>query len=104
MLPQLSLYNADTDNPRVLTDYLPSPSSQELAALRSQVSHNVNVEVDAAPQQDLNRVLEEIRSQYETMIDKHRRDQEAWFNDKVGQKGTRSVHADKLTNLQIYTI
>ncbi|PWS23293.1 hypothetical protein DKP78_13795 [Enterococcus faecium] len=62
--------------------FLKKNHQEELAALRSQVSHNVNVEVDAAPQQDLNRVLEEIRSQYETMIDKHRRDQEAWFNDK----------------------
>uniref|UniRef100_A0A8C5FRE9 Keratin 93 n=1 Tax=Gadus morhua TaxID=8049 RepID=A0A8C5FRE9_GADMO len=38
--------------------------------------------VDAAPQQDLSRVLDEIRSQYEGITDKHRRDQEAWFNDK----------------------
>lgn len=56
---------------------------QELAALRSQLTGTVNVEVDAAPQQDLNRVLEEIRAQYESITDKHRRDQEAWFNDKV---------------------
>lgn len=56
---------------------------QELAALRSQLTGTVNVEVDAAPQQDLNRVLEEIRAQYETITDKHRRDQESWFNEKV---------------------
>lgn len=59
---------------------------QELAALRSQLTGTVNVEVDAAPQQDLNRVLEEIRAQYEAITDKHRRDQEAWFNDKVREK------------------
>lgn len=59
---------------------------QELAALRSQLTGTVNVEVDAAPQQDLNRVLEEIRAQYESITDKHRRDQEAWFNDKVKKK------------------
>uniref|UniRef100_A0A8C5BLS6 Keratin 93 n=1 Tax=Gadus morhua TaxID=8049 RepID=A0A8C5BLS6_GADMO len=47
------------------------------------MSGTVNVEVDAAPQQDLSRVLDEIRSQYEGITDKHRRDQEAWFNDKV---------------------
>ncbi|XP_062400286.1 keratin 94 [Sardina pilchardus] len=62
--------------------FLKKNHQEELAALRSQITHNVNVEVDAAPQQDLNRVLDEIRSQYEGMIDKHRRDQEAWFNDK----------------------
>lgn len=51
--------------------------------MRSQFSGTVNVEVDAAPQQDLNKVLDEIRCQYEAITDKHRRDQEAWFNDKV---------------------
>ncbi|XP_063056751.1 keratin, type I cytoskeletal 13-like [Engraulis encrasicolus] len=62
--------------------FLRKNHQEEVAALRSQMTHNVNVEVDAAPQQDMNRMLEEIRSQYETMIDKHRRDQEAWFNEK----------------------
>ncbi|XP_030626517.1 keratin, type I cytoskeletal 19 [Chanos chanos] len=62
--------------------FLKKNHQEELAALRSQLTGTVNVEVDAAPQQDLNRVLEEIRSQYESIIDKHRRDQEAWFNDK----------------------
>ncbi len=58
---------------------------QELAALRSQLTGTVNVEVDAAPQQDLNKVMEEIRSHYENIIQKHRREQEAWFKDKVSQ-------------------
>lgn len=51
--------------------------------MRSQLTGTVNVEVDAAPQQDLNKVLEEIRTQYEAISDKHRRDQETWFNEKV---------------------
>ncbi|XP_060906876.1 keratin 94 [Labrus mixtus] len=62
--------------------YLKKNHAEELAALRSQLTGTVNVEVDAAPQQDLNKVLEEIRAQYESITDKHRRDQEAWFNDK----------------------
>ncbi|XP_023277755.1 keratin, type I cytoskeletal 13-like [Seriola lalandi dorsalis] len=62
--------------------YLKKNHAEELAALRSQLTGTVNVEVDAAPQQDLNKVLEEIRAQYETITDKHRRDQESWFNEK----------------------
>ncbi|KAE8300903.1 Keratin, type I cytoskeletal 19 Cytokeratin-19 [Larimichthys crocea] len=62
--------------------YLKKNHAEELAALRSQLTGTVNVEVDAAPQQDLNKVLEEIRSQYEAITDRHRRDQEAWFNEK----------------------
>ncbi|XP_051956891.1 LOW QUALITY PROTEIN: keratin, type I cytoskeletal 19-like [Xyrauchen texanus] len=58
---------------------------EDLAAMRSQLTGTVNVEVDAAPQQDLNKILEEIRSHYETIIDKHRRDQEAWFKDRTVQ-------------------
>ncbi|KAK2815769.1 hypothetical protein Q5P01_026236 [Channa striata] len=62
--------------------YLKKNHAEELAALRSQLTGTVNVEVDAAPQQDLNRVLEEIRAQYETIADKHRREHETWFNEK----------------------
>lgn len=70
---------------------------QELAALRSQLTGTVNVEVDAAPQQDLNKVLEEIRAQYESITDKHRRDQECWFNEKV----RRSSHKQRRHNTHV---
>ncbi|XP_045071383.1 keratin, type I cytoskeletal 13-like [Coregonus clupeaformis] len=62
--------------------YLKKNHIEELAAMRAQLTGTVNVEVDAAPQQDMSRMMEEIRTQYEGIIDKHRRDQEAWFNDK----------------------
>ncbi|KAF4097545.1 keratin, type I cytoskeletal 19-like [Onychostoma macrolepis] len=66
--------------------YLKKNHAEELAALRAQMSSSsVNVEVDAAPQQDLARILEEIRQQYEGVIDKNRREMETWYKGKFDE-------------------
>lgn len=52
--------------------------------MRNQVTSNsVNVEVDAKPQRDIAAVMEEIRSQYEGVAEKNRKDMEAWYKGKV---------------------
>lgn len=51
--------------------------------VRSQMSGQVNVEVDATPQQDLMAILTEMREHYESVIAKNRKDIEAWFQTKV---------------------
>ncbi|XP_053468510.1 keratin, type I cytoskeletal 13 [Ictalurus furcatus] len=63
--------------------YLKKIYQEEMVATRSQMSGQINVEVDAAPQQDLTSVLEDIRYYYETVALKNRKELEGWFKGKL---------------------
>lgn len=56
---------------------------EELQLLRTQQSGSVHVELDCAPPVDLDKVLQEMREQYEAVIQKNHRDAEKWFEGKV---------------------
>ncbi|MED6260812.1 Keratin, type I cytoskeletal 13 [Ataeniobius toweri] len=59
---------------------------EEMVAMRSNMStSSVNVEVDAKPQEDLSKVMDEIRSQYEGIVEKNRREMETWYKIKFDE-------------------
>ncbi|KAI5219265.1 keratin, type I cytoskeletal 19 [Manis pentadactyla] len=59
--------------------YLKKNHEEEISALKGQVGGQVTVEVDSAPGVDLAKILSDMRSQYEVMAEKNRKDAEAWF-------------------------
>ncbi|XP_005394459.2 PREDICTED: keratin, type I cuticular Ha6 [Chinchilla lanigera] len=68
---------------------------EEVNALRSQLGDRLNVEVDAAPPVDLNKVLEDMRCQYEALVENNRRDVETWFNTQTEELNQQVVSSSE---------
>ncbi|MEQ2189992.1 Keratin, type I cytoskeletal 13 [Goodea atripinnis] len=85
--------------------YLKKNHEEDLLARRTQVGGQVNVEVEAAPQQDLTAVMAEIREHYEGTANKNRKDLETWFQAKkasleVTLAETQNRYANMLAGYQ----
>uniref|UniRef100_A0AAY5F5A0 IF rod domain-containing protein n=1 Tax=Electrophorus electricus TaxID=8005 RepID=A0AAY5F5A0_ELEEL len=83
--------------------YLKKNHEEEMATLRNNMtSSSVNVDVDAPPQQDLSRMLEEIRTQYEGIVEKNRGEMESWYKfDKVNQQVKESTQVIQTSHIEI---
>nr|XP_004655462.2 keratin, type I cuticular Ha5 [Jaculus jaculus] len=74
---------------------------EEVNSLRCQLGDRLSVEVDAAPPVDLNRVLEEMRCQYETLVENNRRDAEDWYDAQTEELNQQVVSSsEQLQNYQ----
>uniref|UniRef100_A0A8B9W0G2 IF rod domain-containing protein n=1 Tax=Anas zonorhyncha TaxID=75864 RepID=A0A8B9W0G2_9AVES len=56
---------------------------EELRMLQSQTGGDVSVEVNAAPGEDLTKILNDLRNEYEQIIEKNRREVEQWYEVKI---------------------
>ncbi|KFQ43827.1 Keratin, type I cytoskeletal 42, partial [Nestor notabilis] len=56
---------------------------EEMRQLQSQTGGDVSVEVNAAPGQDLTKILNDLRNEYEQIIEKNRREVEQWYEVKI---------------------
>ncbi|XP_035580509.1 keratin, type I cuticular Ha1-like [Zalophus californianus] len=74
---------------------LKSNHEEEVNTLRCQIGDRLNVEVDAAPTVDLNRVLNETRSQYEALVETNRRDVEEWFTTQTEELNKQVVSSSE---------
>ncbi|XP_036985648.1 keratin, type I cytoskeletal 40 [Artibeus jamaicensis] len=75
---------------------------EEVNLLRGQLGDRLNVELDSGPVVDLNRVLEEMRCQYEMVLASNRRDVEEWFAVQMGELNQQQLSsAEQLQGCQM---
>ncbi|XP_063815899.1 keratin, type I cytoskeletal 14-like [Pseudophryne corroboree] len=77
---------------------------EEMKASSGHLQGNINVDVKAAPGIDLQRVLGDLRHEYETLMDKNKKEIENWYHEQtveLNQQLTKSTHEVKTTQSQI---
>ncbi|NXG80146.1 K1C42 protein, partial [Baryphthengus martii] len=65
---------------------------EEMKSLQTQSSGDVNVEVNAAPGEDLLKKLNDMRQEYENIIEKNREEVEKWYEIKM-KEVSQQVHS-----------
>ncbi|CAM5128994.1 unnamed protein product [Natator depressus] len=65
---------------------------EEIKGLQPQTSGDVNVEVNATPGCNLTEVLNDLRNEYEHVIENNRREVETWYETKITEVN-REVHS-----------
>ncbi|XP_008111601.2 keratin, type I cytoskeletal 17 [Anolis carolinensis] len=84
--------------------YLKRNHEEEVASLQGRLGGTVNVEVDSMPGVDLQKVLAEIRDQYEDVMEKNRQEAEALHKaqcDAINQQVADSSEALQAAQLKI---
>ncbi|KAJ8384656.1 hypothetical protein AAFF_G00199880 [Aldrovandia affinis] len=72
---------------------------EEMVVLRGEMAGTVTVDIQAAESVNLSRILEEVRTEYEAVVQRNRQEAESWY---LKQMETRTVE-DKQTTEQTVT-
>ncbi|XP_010633775.1 keratin, type I cuticular Ha6 [Fukomys damarensis] len=75
---------------------------EDVTTLRSHLGDRLSVEVDAAPPVDLNKILDDMRCQYEALVESNRREAETWFNTQTEELNQQVVSSSE--QLQSYQV
>ncbi|NXC37745.1 K1C17 protein, partial [Penelope pileata] len=96
LLDQLTLARSDLETQyeslKEELIYLKKNHEEEMRGLQTQSSGDVNVEVNATPGINLMEKLNEMRCEYERLIENNRREVESWYETKM-EEVNQQVHS-----------
>ncbi|KAF7472430.1 Hypothetical predicted protein [Marmota monax] len=70
---------------------LKNSHQEDINSLWGQLGDRLNIEVTAAPSVDINQILQEMRCQYESIMETNRKDVEQWFNTQMEELNQQVV-------------
>ncbi|KAL1006001.1 hypothetical protein UPYG_G00066650 [Umbra pygmaea] len=85
--------------------YIKKNHEEDLAAMRAHMNtSSVDVTMNAAPQEDMAKVMEDIRNQYQAITDKNQREMESWYKakfDELNKEVTTSTETLQTSRTEI---
>ncbi|XP_043910931.1 keratin, type I cytoskeletal 19-like [Protopterus annectens] len=97
VLDEMTLNKADLEmqieSIREELEYIKKSHEEDMKSASSGISGQVNVELDAPPQINLQDEMDACRQQYNAMMEQIRRDAEKWYNEKANELN-KSVSSD----------
>ncbi|XP_039628862.1 keratin, type I cytoskeletal 15-like isoform X2 [Polypterus senegalus] len=64
---------------------------EDMGGLKEEMAGTVNVNVQASESPDLARILEDLRADYESIVQRNKQDLERWFNKQVEAKEAEAI-------------
>uniref|UniRef100_A0A8C4T5U5 Keratin, type I cytoskeletal 15-like n=1 Tax=Erpetoichthys calabaricus TaxID=27687 RepID=A0A8C4T5U5_ERPCA len=82
---------------------LKNQHEEDMGGLKEEMAGTVNVNVQASEGPDLTRILEDLRAEYESIVQRNKMDLERWFNKQVKVAGGTETTKTEVTDLRRQT-